>query len=561
MRACVRLLYRPDRAGWKKPTLPKPPITGRAAVLKANNEPPPAKQWSTPLAQHLTRVINTTGPVSVAAYMRQCLTSESGGYYTRQTKAGGDQFGQKGDFVTSPEISQIFGELVGLWVVAEWIAQGRKREGVQLIEAGPGRGTLMDDMLRTIRNFKALENAIETIFMVEASQSLRKSQHKLLCGDAPLKKNEIGFESKSKYSNTRIVWVEDIRFVEKDPSKTPFIIAHEFFDALPIHIFESVAPTSEKEAAQPSVADPNEKALPDLDEPEPIIEALKQQRERFSKQHDWREFVVSPAPPRSTHQSLNTPEVLRFTSAVPEFQLTLSKAPTPHSLYLPLTSPRYKALQGTPGAVIEISPESRAIAADFAVRIGGAPAPAPPASSTDKDAAPTPPPSSVDDAPSTKPNPSGAALILDYGPADTIPCNTLRGIRAHRAVSPFSSAGAVDLSADVDFLALAEAALDASPGVEVHGPVEQARFLGLMGVRERAEMLVRKAEKAGVAAAGDWARDEAREVKERIEGGWRRLVATGPNGMGRLYKALAIVPYVPEKPGRRPVGFGGDVSV
>lgn len=78
--------------------------------------------------------------------MRQCLTSDRGGYYT--TKAGeGDQFGTKGDFVTSPEISQVFGELIGVWLVAEWIAQGR-RDGVEIIEVGPGRGTLMDDLLR-----------------------------------------------------------------------------------------------------------------------------------------------------------------------------------------------------------------------------------------------------------------------------------------------------------------------------------------------------------------------------------------------------------------------------
>lgn len=79
--------------------------------------------------------------------MRQCLTSPDGGYYTSRTE-GRDQFGQKGDFITSPEISQVFGELLGIWMVAEWMAQGKISHGVEMIELGPGRGTLMDDMLR-----------------------------------------------------------------------------------------------------------------------------------------------------------------------------------------------------------------------------------------------------------------------------------------------------------------------------------------------------------------------------------------------------------------------------
>lgn len=79
--------------------------------------------------------------------MRQCLTSPDEGYYA-SAKESNDQFGRKGDFITSPEISQIFGELIAIWVVAEWIGQGKPDRRVELIEVGPGRGTLMDDMLR-----------------------------------------------------------------------------------------------------------------------------------------------------------------------------------------------------------------------------------------------------------------------------------------------------------------------------------------------------------------------------------------------------------------------------
>jgi NADH dehydrogenase [ubiquinone] 1 alpha subcomplex assembly factor 7 len=105
--------------------------------------------------------------------------------------------------------------------------------------------------------------------------------------------------------------------------------------------------------------------------------------------------------------------------------------------------------------------------------------------------------------------------------------------------------GLVDLSADVDFLALAESALDASDGVEVHGPVDQSFFLGTMGIKERADRLLRNA------------KDE--ETRKRLEVGWKRLVDRGPNGMGKLYKALAILPYKADKKVRRPVGFGGDL--
>lgn len=189
---------------------------------------------------------------------------------------------------------------------------------------------------------------------------------------------------------------------------------------------------------------------------------------------------------------------------------------------LPEISDRYKALRSQVGATIEISPEAQAYAEEFARRIGGGNKPQ-----------------------ESKPVPSGAALVVDYGPSSTISINSLRGIRAHKIVSPFSSPGLVDLSADVDFTALAEAALRASPNVEVYGPVEQGYFLQAMGIRERAEFLLKSIDSSDA------------EKRKRLESSWKRLVERGGGGMGKIYKAMAIVPVSGGK--RRPVGFGGDI--
>lgn len=450
--------------------------------------------------------MQATGPVPLASFMRMCLTSDMGGYYT-QKHEDRDPFGQKGDFITSPEISQVFGELIGIWFVAEWMAQGKQSKGVELVEIGPGRGTLMDDMLRAIRNFKPMVQAIEAVYMVEASPALVKTQKNLLCGEsAELKEHEIGKTCISKHG-IPIVWTENIRFVPNTPEKSPFIIAHEFFDALPIHAFESVAPSLEPELPDNKIQTPT--GVLDL--------APEAKKSSTAKTPQWRELVISPAPPGATHEDMKTPKSERELYPPPEFELTMAKAATPHSLYLPEMSERYKALRNKPGSLIEISPESWVYMTQIAERIGGSKQ-------------------------QPKKKARGAALILDYGTSETIPVNSLRGIKAHRRVSPLSEPGLVDLSADVDFIALAEAALKASEGVEVYGPVEQGDFLLQMGIQERAEHLARgKAEKKG----------------QEIKGAWERLVDTGPSGMGKVYKALAVVP---ESGGRRrPVGFGGDI--
>ncbi|KAK1750688.1 putative S-adenosyl-L-methionine-dependent methyltransferase-domain-containing protein [Echria macrotheca] len=475
----------------------------------------PERQWSTPLAKQLAEAISATGPVPLASFMRMCLTADVGGYYTGAIEDGRDQFGLKGDFVTSPEISQAFGELVGIWFVAEWMAQGRQTTGVELIEVGPGRGTLMDDMLRTIQNFPAMANSIDAVYMVEASPKLREAQKALLCGpDATMTESKVGYHSICKYMSVPIVWTDTIKSIPNSADKMPLIVAHEFFDALPIHAFQCV----DVPATQSHPPEDGDKSSPSSKTSQPT--------------RQWRELLVSPTPPGSNHESLNTPASQSRDTPPPDFQLTVAKAPTRHALYLPESSPRYRGIKSRvgPGALIEICPDAALYAGDFAARIGGS-------------------------AKHPKPKPCGAALILDYGPGDgSVPTNSLRGIRRHRRVSPFAEPGLTDLSADVDFAGIAESALKASEGVEVHGPVEQAAFLLSMGIQERAEQLVLAAAAKGKDKDGDDGR-----YAEDVERAWKRLVDRGPGGMGKVYKALAILP---ENEGRRrPVGFGGDVDV
>lgn len=279
--------------------------------------------------------------------------------------------------------------------------------------------------------------------------------------------------------------------------------------------------------------------------PAPLHQPLQKKPSETAPQ--WRELMVS----------LNPKAVVENKKDEPEFQLSLAKASTPSSLVIPEISARYKALKSQPGSIIEVSPESRIYAADFARRIGGfspsantstgtstrAGTAAAAATTTAAGVKPVSPAASPSGS-TRKTKPSGAALILDYGTASTVPVNSLRGIRQHTKISPFAFPGQVDVSADVDFTSLAEAAIEASEGVEVHGPVEQADFLRAMGIAERAEQLLKETKNE--------------EKRKTLESGWKRLVDRGPNGMGKIYKAMAIIP---ENGGRRrPVGFGGSVE-
>ena len=123
----------------------------------------------TPLAGLISSQIAASGPMRLDEYMRLCLLHPRHGYYATR-----DPFGAAGDFTTAPEISQMFGEMIGLALAQSWLDQGRPAP-FTLAEIGPGRGTLMADILRAIRMVPGMLEAAE-VTLIEASPHLRQVQ-------------------------------------------------------------------------------------------------------------------------------------------------------------------------------------------------------------------------------------------------------------------------------------------------------------------------------------------------------------------------------------------------
>ncbi len=161
------------------------------------------------LAALIKKRIRMHGAITVADYMEMCLLHPEHGYYMRR-----DPLGVSGDFTTAPEISQIFGELIGLWFAAQWQKQGKKE--VVLVELGPGRGTLMADMLRATKKVSGFHEAV-SVHLIEASPVLQQKQWKTLAGKHP-----------------QISWHQSVGTL---PDLPILFVANEFFDALPIHQF------------------------------------------------------------------------------------------------------------------------------------------------------------------------------------------------------------------------------------------------------------------------------------------------------------------------------------
>jgi NADH dehydrogenase [ubiquinone] 1 alpha subcomplex assembly factor 7 len=346
----------------------------------------------TPLENHIVGLIRQGGPIPLDAFMDIALGHPEYGYYRTR-----DPLGRRGDFITAPEISQMFGELIGLWCVDMWQKLGSP-SSFNLIELGPGRGTLMADALRAAKLVPAFRTAAKVTF-VETSPTLRAEQKKRV-PDAS--------------------WIEQSGDLLPGPS---LIIANEFFDALPIRQFQQT-------------------------------------------DSGWKERCVTlPA------QSKN---------ATPNFEFCLSDETCDPAL---LSS----KVRGAPeGSIAEICPLGQQIAGDLAGHLDAAP---------------------------------GAALIIDYGYTHSAPGDTFQALKGHAYVSPLADPGEADLTAHVDFAALARAA----SGATSHGPVDQGAFLKALGIEARAGILMANAKP---------------HQRQEIEAAHHRL--TDPTAMGSLFKVMAL---------------------
>lgn len=165
-------------------------------------------------------LIQLKGPITVSEYMKIVLTNPSNGFYMNN-----DVFGVKGHFTTSPEVSQIFGEVMGAWILQEWRRFNSPRP-LRLVEFGPGRGTLMSDVSRTIKKLQTDVEPDLEVRLIEVSKHLKDIQ----------KKNVV-LKRSNNDSSDKIRWYQHIEELDENENGFSAFIAHEFLDALPIHKF------------------------------------------------------------------------------------------------------------------------------------------------------------------------------------------------------------------------------------------------------------------------------------------------------------------------------------
>lgn len=179
--------------------------------------------------------------MSIAQFMQEVLANPTKGYYTTKEKV----LGAPGDFVTSPEISQMFGESISIWIIHEWKKMGAVQP-LNLVELGPGHGTLMFDILKSMKALAPADLEKVKVHFVETSSTLSKIQEAKLCG----------YERREPRLTKQGIPISWYSHIGQVPKGFTFFLANEFFDALPIHKFVR---DSESKALQEILVDVNEK--------------------------------------------------------------------------------------------------------------------------------------------------------------------------------------------------------------------------------------------------------------------------------------------------------------
>ncbi|WP_019646330.1 class I SAM-dependent methyltransferase [Novispirillum itersonii] len=352
----------------------------------------------------LRRMIAETGPLPLATVMAAAART----YY-----AQGRAFGADGDFITAPEISQVFGELIGLWLAVVWQQMGQPAP-LRLVEFGPGRGVLMADALRAAGRVPGFLASVD-LHLIEQSRSLRDEQKTRLTGISGL---------------SGCTWHDDLSTVPEGPA---LMVGNEFIDALPIEQYV----------------------------------------------HDgsvWRQRCVDWSEAEQAFGFVPGAEVdpVQVAALGPAFA------------------------DPAPGQLAEVCLAGQQVAAALAARLAAQ---------------------------------GGAALLIDYGYADSAPGDTLQALRHHQPVPALQTPGAVDITAHVDFARLATAAEAA--GAKAWGPMTQGRFLAALGAEQRARILMRTA---------------TPQQAVQISSGVHRLIH--PMKMGTLFKVLVLAdPALPCPPG------------
>lgn len=348
-----------------------------------------------PLKAEIRRLIQLAGPMPVSRYMDICLTHPDHGYYVTR-----DPLGRGGDFVTAPEVSQMFGEMLGLWSASVWKQMGSPST-LRLIELGPGHGTMMMDALRATRIVPGFLEAAH-IHLIEINPTLRDKQRAALAK-----------------SNVPVEWHDRI---EDAPAGPCIVLANEFFDALPV-------------------------------------------RQAIKIDGQWFERCITIGEREKLVYTAGTEPIPRFEHLLP------------------------RALRDTAnGSIFEWRNDEAAMALASHVRGNG-----------------------------------GAALIIDYGHVRSDIGDTFQAIAQHTFADPLLAPGEADLTAHVDFEALANAAEDMR--VRVHGPMEQGEFLIHLGIENRALSLMAKAQ---------------HQAAENVASGLRRLISRERDGMGALFKVIGL---------------------